>query len=74
MTRIPKGKAAGPMADISDIIRALVTHKDHFNNTNPYAKTIYDFFNLILNAKIPKNIRKYFTSSFVFGLHKDPKN
>ena len=43
ITRISKGKAAGHMADISDIIRALVTHKNHFNNTNPYAKTIYEF-------------------------------
>ena len=73
MTRIPKGKAAGPMADISDIIRALVTHKDHFNNTNPYAKTIYDFFNLILNAKIPKKYKEIFHLQLCFWTPQRPQ-
>ena len=74
ITRIPKGKAAGPFADISDIIRALAIHKDLHNKNFPYVKKTFEFFKMITQDNIPKNIKKYFTSSFVFGLHKDPKD
>ena len=74
ITRIPKGKAAGPFGDITDIFRSIATHKDILNNTFPYAKTIHNFFNIIQNGDVPPKIKPYFTSSFVFGLHKDPND
>ena len=55
-------------------MRALVTHKDNHNNSYPYAKTTYGFFRLIVKVEIPSNIKKDFTSSFVFGLHKNPED
>ena len=52
----------------------MVTHTEYPNNNHIYAKTIFQFYNLIISNNIPPIIRKLFNASFLFGLHKDPND
>jgi hypothetical protein len=72
--RIPKGKAAGPFADISDIIRSLTTHKDTHNNKYPYTKTVYKFFKMIYQAQIPRNIKNTLHQALSLAYTKTPSD
>ena len=67
-SRLPKGKAAGPLGDITDVIKYMVTHMEYPNNKHIYADTVFTFFNLIQNNDIPPQIKKLYNASFVFGL------
>ena len=77
ITRIPKGKAAGTLADISDVIRSLITHKDNHKNSFPYTKAIYKLFKIIIKGDIPtsiKNIIHPFLSSVYTKTQKTSPN
>ena len=73
ITRIPKGKAAGPFADISDIIRALAVHKDLHNKNFPYVKKTFEFFKMIIQDNIPKNIKNILRQASYLVYTKTPK-
>ena len=73
-SRTTKGKAAGPYGDITDVISSMVTHTEYPNNNNIYARTVFQFYKLIVSNKVPSTIKKLFNASFLFGLHKDPEN
>ena len=68
---LTQAKAAGPFGDITDTLKALVTHTEYPQNKQIYAKTVFDFFTLINTNKMPASIKKLYNGSFLFGLHKD---
>ena len=72
MAQTKKGKAAGPFADVADIIREMVLHKERKKNI--YAESIFYLYKRISQNDMPSEIRRLFNASFLFGLHKDPKD
>jgi len=68
---IPQGKAAGPFGDITDTLKALVTHTEYPQNKQIYAQTVFDFFTLINANKMPASMKPFYNGGFLFGLHKD---
>lgn len=71
---IPHGKAAGPLGDITDIIKSMAIHVEHPNNKHIYANTIFHLFIMINTDQIPNSIKKHYNTIFLFGLHKDALN
>ena len=71
----PRGKAAGPFADISDIICSLVAHCDYYNTKHTLTPTQFlKSQTQYIKLNSHHIFLKTFNSSFLFVLYKSPED
>ena len=79
ISKLQRGKAAGPFADITDPWRALATYSPPVSDPTaklytPYYHLLQQLLELIINNQIPSTIQPLLSSNYSIYLHKDQSN